>query len=123
MDNKEWTWTTFVSIVELYLDQTRDLLADDKNVHPLKSSDSQRIPVNSKDEIITLINEATKKRVTKETSQNDRSSRSHAIFQIHLRGQSSKNRIDHMSTLTVIDLAGNFKLKFCLKFFRFRKDE
>jgi hypothetical protein len=93
------------------LDQVRDLLVDD-TPNPLKTTESNRISINSKEEVVALIKGAIKKRVTRETAQNDLSSRSHAIFQVHLRRMDEKNanNTELFSTLTLVDLAGSERM-------------
>lgn len=110
----------FVSYVEIYNEQIRDLLIPkdkenylDLREDPVKGvslSGATEIHVESVDEVMNLLFQGNKRRTTEATNANQTSSRSHAVFQINVAvSPKSKNiNIEKISgKLSLIDLAGS----------------
>jgi len=96
-----------VSFFEIYLDTVRDLL-DPSNVMTNSASKyeaTQRI-VRSRGDLMDLIKKTELTKVVAETNCNERSSRSHSIFQIKLRAEGGKE-----SYVNLIDLAGSERVR------------
>jgi hypothetical protein len=93
-----------ISCAEVYMDQITDLLSESRKV--IKSLDSVIwYPVNSLFELLSVICESSKRRVTRDTHLNSTSSRSHTIYQIRIDGEvEGKFRSGRLS---IIDLAGS----------------
>jgi kinesin family member C1 len=58
-----------------------------------------------------LLKRAAKRRAVAATNKNDRSSRSHSIFRLHLKGTNSRTGNTVTSLLNLVDLAGSERLK------------
>ena len=103
-----WEIDIKVKFIELYLDQVRDLLSDKKNNC---ISSGNRIeegsvhPVKSIEDVYPLLTKAAGRRAKAETALNERSSRSHSIFQLHIVAQ-REDKV-RKGTLNLIDLAGS----------------
>jgi len=113
-----------LSYLEIYNEELRDLLADDKpkngKVSELKiretlngevyvSGLSSR-PVGSPEGIGDFMEEASGKRVTASTKMNAVSSRSHAICVLRIKGV-LENSTKFEAKLTLVDLAGSERIK------------
>ena len=143
--DKKWQMT--VSYVEIYNEQPRDLLLPEgASVHEraavqIREDPKGRIfveglkavPVNSVEELLSILNHGSAIRQTDATAINSRSSRSHAVFTVNLRqvrpqgpfthdkskntSISSENGLNGTSAITVdsklhfVDLAGSERLK------------
>lgn len=110
----------FVSYVEIYNEQIRDLLMPKDNGLYLELRDdpikgvtlagATEITVESVEEVMNLLYQGNKQRTTEATNANQTSSRSHAVFQINL---SISPKIKNITTektvskLSLIDLAGS----------------
>eukprot|EP00298_Acanthocystis_sp_HF-20_P014061 c20619_g1_i4.p1 GENE.c20619_g1_i4~~c20619_g1_i4.p1 ORF type:complete len:313 (+),score=116.01 c20619_g1_i4:11-949(+) len=116
---KGWQFQIGCSFVEIYNDELRDLLANNRNEEKLqiKSGDGpisvpglQIINVQSASQVFKLLEVAHGNRATATTKMNERSSRSHSVFQLYISGicASSNETID--GKLNLIDLAGSERL-------------
>ncbi len=104
----------FVSFVEIYNEKVYDLFLEN-NLESIynkgsKFNGSSRKPISSRDDAIQLLTEANKNRHVRSTILNSSSSRSHAIFTIHLNVKKS-NGILSSSALNLVDLAGSEGLR------------
>lgn len=132
LKQQRWTYQCKVTYFEIYNDKIRDLLSTQgKNnsekyleIHQkkIKTSNSNckkivyvegltEIEVNSSFDVYSLLTLASKNRTVCKTDCNERSSRSHSVFQLFLNGY---NEITHQSTsgvLNLIDLAGSERSK------------
>ncbi len=118
------------SYLELYNERINDLLSTNNNPHnneDLKLRDDPKTgqikaiglteyKVNSSNEVMELISRGNQKRKTSETDFNSRSSRSHAVVQIHITSKpierpslSNPVILEQYSTLNMCDLAGSEK--------------
>ena len=110
-----------VSYVEIYNEQIRDLLIpkDSSNVYlelredPIKGvslSGASEIKVDCVEEVMNLLFQGNKRRMTEATNANQTSSRSHAVFQITvtISPKTKDINIERVSgKLSLIDLAGS----------------
>ncbi|KAF7401535.1 hypothetical protein HZH68_007355 [Vespula germanica] len=94
---EEWNFKTSVSFMELYQEQLYDLLSDKQRTHSTVDirEDNKGIrivgvtekEVQSADECLECLIEGSHGRVTGSTAMNAQSSRSHAIFTLHIQQQ------------------------------------
>ncbi|XP_031091321.1 kinesin-like protein KIN-14P isoform X1 [Ipomoea triloba] len=110
-----------VQMVEIYNEQVRDLLSSDgshKRLGILNTSqpnglavpDASMFPVNKPSDVLELMNIGLKSRAKSSTSMNERSSRSHSILTIHVRGMDKKSGSSMNSSLHLVDLAGSERI-------------
>lgn len=92
-----------MSFQEIYMDQIRDLLKD----IPAVNGEVSSFQVESPASLFPLLKIANQNRKVAETFCNERSSRSHSIFQLKLQGKNLKSGQEINGTLNLIDLAGN----------------
>ena len=110
----------YVSYVEIYNEQIRDLLIAKENSSYLELRDdpirgvtlagATEITVESVEEVMNLLVQGNKQRTTEATNANQTSSRSHAVFQIYLSIAPKARNITTekmVSKLSLIDLAGS----------------
>ncbi|XP_045793271.1 kinesin-like protein KIN-14L isoform X4 [Trifolium pratense] len=106
----------YVQMVEIYNEQVRDLLAEDKTENKLEirscNDDGLSLPdarlrsVNSTTDVLTLMKLGEVNRAVSSTAINNRSSRSHSVLTVHINGKdTSGNSI--RSCLHLVDLAGS----------------
>lgn len=94
----------FISCAEVYMESISDLLSDTKTVHKTLDTISWH-QVNTFKDLLTNICLASQKRITRDTHQNQTSSRSHTVYQIRIEGFVQNKEIK--GKLSVIDLAGS----------------
>uniref|UniRef100_UPI0035902787 carboxy-terminal kinesin 2-like n=1 Tax=Myxine glutinosa TaxID=7769 RepID=UPI0035902787 len=119
-----WKYTFVASFLEIYNDTIQDLLVsgasrhDYEIKHKPKSSRSHEFyvtnlryePVTSEEEVEMLLRKASENRSVAATAVNDRSSRSHSIFQLHIEGSNECTGQACFAILTLVDLAGSERL-------------
>ncbi|XP_018454984.1 kinesin-like protein KIN-14P [Raphanus sativus] len=108
-----------VQMVEIYNEQVLDLLSDDisqKKTLGILSTTSQNgiavpdasmYPVTSTSDVITLMDIGLQNRSVGATAMNERSSRSHSIVTVHVRGKDMKTGSVLYGNLHLVDLAGS----------------
>ncbi|KAL0800677.1 hypothetical protein Bca101_055852 [Brassica carinata] len=113
-----------VQMVEIYNEQVLDLLSDDSSQkkYPFVSSswilsttsqnglavpDASMYPVTSTSDVITLMDVGLQNRSVGATAMNERSSRSHSIVTVHVRGKDMKTGSVLYGNLHLVDLAGS----------------
>ncbi|XP_031257659.1 kinesin-like protein KIN-14C [Pistacia vera] len=107
-----------VQMVEIYNEQVRDLLSSDgsqKKLGIISSSsangvavpDASMHPVRSTKDVTELIDIGLKNRAVGATALNERSSRSHSVVTIHVRGIDLKSSSPLHGNLHLVDLAGS----------------
>ncbi|KAK5854720.1 hypothetical protein PBY51_004892 [Eleginops maclovinus] len=117
-----WEFTFTASFVEIYNETLRDLLytgkASKRPEHEIRKSSNNAVSithltyekVTNEDQVLGLIMLANRNRSTAQTAQNDRSSRSHSVFQLDIEGANAGRDVKCKSTLCLVDLAGSERL-------------
>uniref|UniRef100_A0A8D3D733 Kinesin-like protein n=1 Tax=Scophthalmus maximus TaxID=52904 RepID=A0A8D3D733_SCOMX len=117
-----WEFTFTASFVEIYNESLRDLLytgkANKRPEHEIRKSANNEVTitnltyekVSNEDQVLGLIDLANQNRSTAQTAQNDRSSRSHSVFQLDIEGVNSGRDVKCKSTLCLVDLAGSERM-------------
>mmetsp|Transcript_15857 Transcript_15857/g.36785 ORF Transcript_15857/g.36785 Transcript_15857/m.36785 type:complete len:273 (+) Transcript_15857:578-1396(+) len=108
-----------VSVLEIYCEQIRDLLSEDKDAQKLEIRQGEHgnyvpgltvVPVTHMEQVGELLEVADRNRSTASTNMNEHSSRSHLMLSVHVR---SVNRVSGAGTrgkLHLVDLAGSERL-------------
>ncbi|RYH20469.1 hypothetical protein EON65_23365 [archaeon] len=119
LQEKGWVYHMEVSFIEIYNESIRDLLREDDNEdkHDIKRdqqgnvfvSDVNKIVIDPEDEeqINAVMETAAQHRSVTSTKMNERSSRSHAIFTLHLTASNAEQGIQLNGALNLVDLAGS----------------
>ncbi|XP_022599774.1 kinesin-like protein KIFC1 [Seriola dumerili] len=117
-----WEFTFTASFVEIYNETLRDLLytgkANKRPEHEIRKSTNNEVTitnltyekVSNEDQVLGLIALANQNRSTAQTAQNDRSSRSHSVFQLDIEGVNAGRDVKCKSTLCLVDLAGSERM-------------
>ncbi|PSR89207.1 Kinesin-like protein, partial [Actinidia chinensis var. chinensis] len=116
--NRIFTFEVSVQMVEIYNEQVRDLLSSDgsqKKLGILSTSqpnglavpDASMHPVTSTIDVVELMEIGLKNRAKGATALNERSSRSHSVVTIHVRGTDTKTGASLRGSLHLVDLAGS----------------
>lgn len=101
-----WTYCAAISMFQIYKESVYDLLST--NQHKLDGCNNlTKISIPSENDGLASVARGMKKRLVAPTMGNIASSRSHAIMQIHLNGESRLNDSKRASTVTLVDLAGS----------------
>ncbi|XP_061435941.1 kinesin-like protein KIFC1 [Lethenteron reissneri] len=135
LEPKGWNYTFRASFIEIYNENLRDLLAGPRTGKsqpleikqaPLKGSGGSAAaaattaqltvtnllytPVTTEAELERLLLIAKGNRSVASTAANNRSSRSHSVFQLHIRGSNDVTGQQFTSQLNLVDLAGSERL-------------
>jgi kinesin family protein C1 len=129
LQEKGWNYHMEISFIEIYNETIRDLLrtsnAKDKDgdytmKHDIKKdaqgnffvTDINKMVVDPEDfqQIMSIMELASQYRSTSSTLMNDRSSRSHAIFTLHLKAHNPVQGIELNGALNLVDLAGSERI-------------
>lgn len=115
-----WNYTLEASFSEIYNDKLIDLLDDNAarnpDAKPLEIKrinnrtvvpDLSRYEVSSSAMLDTLMNKAVRNRSTATTDMNERSSRSHCVFTLYLKGINKTQNTQLEGSLHLCDLAGS----------------
>lgn len=117
-----WEFTFTASFVEIYNETLRDLLytgkASKRPEHEIRKSTNNEVTITNltyekvanEDQVLGLIALANQNRSTAQTAQNDRSSRSHSVFQLDIEGVNVGREVKCKSTLCLVDLAGSERM-------------
>ena len=124
LKEKGWTYSLQASFLEIYNEEIRDLLATEKNLkYDIKMTKETNKdgsvmvtnlkvkPVDTPAEIATILRLARKNRAVAATKSNERSSRSHSVFQLRISGENSLTSESCCGMLNLVDLAGSERLK------------
>lgn len=112
------TYDVSVQMVEIYNEQVRDLLTGNnqqKNLgiwnstqpNGLAVPDASMHPVKSTSDVLELMNIGLMNRAVGATALNERSSRSHSVLSVHVRGMDLKTNTILRGNLHLVDLAGS----------------
>ncbi|KAJ0257299.1 Kinesin-like protein KIN-14O [Hirschfeldia incana] len=99
-----------VQMVEIYNEQVRDLLSgilSTTQQNGLAVPDASMYPVTSTSDVLELMNIGLDNRTVSSTALNERSSRSHSIVTVHVRGTDLKTGSALYGNLHLVDLAGS----------------
>jgi kinesin family protein C1 len=120
LQEKGWQYFMEVSFLEIYNETIRDLLRpanQPEGKHDIKKdiqgnvtvTELTKMPVDAEDfnQIMSIMELAAQHRSTSTTLMNDRSSRSHAVFTLHLRATNPRQGIELNGALNLVDLAGS----------------
>lgn len=113
-----WVYEISASFLEIYNEVFFDLLSNEQKEMDIKMRNSKNpmdiyvsnlteVPVTQPDELHELMRIAKSNRATAATVGNERSSRSHAVTQIQLKGYHDDKGETCMGTINLIDLAGS----------------
>ncbi|XP_068431588.1 kinesin-like protein KIFC1 [Clinocottus analis] len=117
-----WEFTFTASFVEIYNESLRDLIysgkASKRPEYEIRKSASNEVTITNltyervynEDQVLGLIMLANQNRSTAQTAQNDRSSRSHSVFQLDIEGANVGRDVKCKSTLCLVDLAGSERM-------------
>nr|XP_020502304.1 kinesin-like protein KIFC1 [Labrus bergylta]XP_020502305.1 kinesin-like protein KIFC1 [Labrus bergylta] len=122
LGSQGWEFNFTASFVEIYNETLRDLLytgkASKRPEHEVRKLTNNDVTitnltyekVSNEDHVLGLIALANQNRSTAQTAQNDRSSRSHSVFQLDIEGVNAGRDIKCKSTLCLVDLAGSERM-------------
>eukprot|EP00474_Spongospora_subterranea_P009867 CRZ10325.1 hypothetical protein [Spongospora subterranea] len=122
LSERSWVFQCSVTYVEIYNEQIFDLLGsgivrdDDLKIKHAPDASTEVVgaivePVLCEADVFPLLTRASQNRATARTKQNERSSRSHSVFQMTIRGSNSCTGQNTVGVLNLIDLAGSERLK------------
>ncbi|XP_043721018.1 kinesin-like protein KIN-14S isoform X2 [Telopea speciosissima] len=98
----------FVSMLEIYNDMIRDLLAENSN-QPLKKLEIKQAAEGTQ-EVWELLKTGSQIRSVGSTNANELSSRSHCLFRVTVKGENLINGQRTKSHLWLVDLAGSERI-------------
>ncbi|XP_044286972.1 kinesin-like protein KIFC1, partial [Varanus komodoensis] len=123
MAAKGWKYQFTANFLEIYNESLRDLLVSRPELSPeleirrvsqhteeLHVPHLCYVPVASEQEVLKLLRTAKAQRSVAKTSLNERSSRSHSLFQLRIEGQNANRELHTSSVLSLVDLAGSERL-------------
>ncbi|XP_058771670.1 kinesin-like protein KIN-14C isoform X1 [Vicia villosa] len=122
LKDQGWKYTMQASVLEIYNETIRDLLAPAENpgkkyniIHDANGKntyvpDLTIVDVCGADEISTLLNRAAQSRSVGRTQMNEQSSRSHFVFTLRISGINENTEQQVQGVLNLIDLAGSERL-------------
>jgi kinesin family member C1 len=123
LEEKGWQYSMEVSFVEIYNETIRDLLranASEEIKHEIKKDASghtyitdvtlMAIDPNNSEDVDAIMETAARHRSVSQTAMNERSSRSHSVFILHLTATNVTQGVVLKGTLNLVDLAGSERL-------------
>lgn len=123
LEAKGWEYHMEVSYIEIYNETIRDLLrtgAVDDAKHEIKRDIAGNTTVsdvimtavdpNDAEQMDAIMEQAARNRSVEKTAMNERSSRSHSVFTLHLRAANPAEGTQLRGTLSLVDLAGSERL-------------
>ncbi|KAL7975956.1 hypothetical protein Chor_011724, partial [Crotalus horridus] len=123
MEAKGWKYQFTANFLEIYNETLRDLLSlrPEQNgeleirrvsqfTEELHVPNLSYMPVSSEEEVRRLLLTAQSHRSVAKTNLNERSSRSHSIFQLRVEGSNARRGLHTSSVLSLVDLAGSERL-------------
>jgi len=120
LNGSGWDYTLEAAFLEVYNETIRDLLGDgaENQNMPIKLNEKgvphvpglTRHKIQSHSDITEVMNRAAKHRSVAKTKMNSRSSRSHSVFTLYLKGENTTENLVVEGTLNLCDLAGSERL-------------
>ncbi|XP_030398558.1 kinesin-like protein KIFC1 isoform X3 [Gopherus evgoodei] len=123
LEPKGWQYHFTANFLEIYNESLRDLLVGrpergaeleikrvSQSSEELHVPNLRYVPVDSEDEVLKLLQTAKANRSVAKTALNDRSSRSHSLFQLRIEGWNRSRDLHSVSVLSLVDLAGSERL-------------
>ncbi|XP_077689288.1 kinesin-like protein KIFC1 isoform X2 [Eretmochelys imbricata] len=123
LEPKGWQYRFTANFLEIYNESLRDLLVGrpergaeleikrvSQSSEELHVPNLRYVPVDSEDEVLKLLQTAKANRSVAKTALNDRSSRSHSLFQLRIEGWNRSRDLHSVSVLSLVDLAGSERL-------------
>nr|XP_009761311.1 PREDICTED: kinesin-4-like isoform X2 [Nicotiana sylvestris] len=118
MRGSTFTYEITVQMIEIYNEQVRDLLSSDSSQkklgivsasqpNGLVVPEASMHPVNRTSDVLDLMDIGLRNRAKGSTALNERSSRSHSVVTVHVRGMDIKSGSSMRSSLNLVDLAGS----------------
>ncbi|CAN0070497.1 unnamed protein product [Discosporangium mesarthrocarpum] len=125
LEEQGWEYNMEVSFLEIYNEQIRDLLRkgnnkeytakheikrDQRGVTTVTDLTVEQVDPNDSTRIEEIMERAACQRSVGRTDMNERSSRSHSVFTLHLKAQNENLQSSLKGTLHLVDLAGSERL-------------
>ncbi|PWN91373.1 putative c-terminal kinesin [Acaromyces ingoldii] len=120
LHDKGWRYDFEGQMLEIYNEGINDLLGKaevDTAKHEIKHekgrtivTDTVVVPLDSPAKVFQLLAKAKSRRQTASTLMNERSSRSHSVFIVRVRGQNATTLESCDAVLSLVDLAGSERL-------------
>lgn len=120
IQEQQWQYEISGKFIEIYNESIIDLLNPQLGEkHEIKHDDINckttitnitTIPITSPSQANSVLDEVNNKRSTAATKLNDKSSRSHSIFIIDIKGYNKTTGVTTFGTLNLIDLAGSERI-------------
>nr|AMS24248.1 kinesin 14-IIb protein [Marsilea vestita] len=119
LDRKDFVkYEVGVQMMEIYNEQVRDLLSSDgsnkkleirnnSQQNGLNVPDATMLPVACTNDVLEFMNLGHKNRAVSSTALNERSSRSHSVLTVHVKGTDMSNGSVYRGCLHLVDLAGS----------------
>ncbi|RPD64028.1 kinesin-domain-containing protein [Lentinus tigrinus ALCF2SS1-7] len=123
LKTKGWQYKMEGQFLEIYNETINDLLGKgefDKKKHEIKHdpktgrttvTDVNVVPLSSPSQVRTLLSLAQGRRTVAATLMNERSSRSHSVFTLRIRGENTLTGESCEGSLNLVDLAGSERLE------------
>ncbi|KAI0731065.1 kinesin-domain-containing protein [Earliella scabrosa] len=123
LKSKGWQYKMEGQFLEIYNETINDLLGKgefDKKKHEIKHdpktgrttvTDVNVLPLSSPSQVRTLLSLAQGRRTVAATLMNERSSRSHSVFTLRIRGENTLTGESCEGSLNLVDLAGSERLE------------
>ncbi|EJT52997.1 kinesin [Trichosporon asahii var. asahii CBS 2479] len=119
--DRGWKYTMEGTFLEVYNDVINDLLGSgqfDTKRHEIKIdkdnnmtvTDTVSLPLSNPQQVSTLLEKARSRRAVAATLMNERSSRSHSVFALKVRGYNPLTDESSQGILNLVDLAGSERL-------------
>ncbi|OCF72705.1 kinesin family member C1 [Kwoniella mangroviensis CBS 8886] len=121
LKDRGWKYQMEGQYLEVYNEVINDLLGSgqfDSKKHEIKTVDGKvsvtdvvSIPLNNPRQVSTLLERASSRRAVAATLMNERSSRSHSVFTLKVRGENPLTNERCEAMLNLVDLAGSERLE------------
>ncbi|BEI85166.1 hypothetical protein CcaverHIS002_0505670 [Cutaneotrichosporon cavernicola] len=120
LQDRGWKYSMEGSFLEVYNDEINDLLGSgqfDTKKHEIKIdrdkmtvTETVALPLANPQQVSTLLEKARSRRAVAATLMNERSSRSHSVFALKVRGWNDSTGEESEGILNLVDLAGSERL-------------